>query len=145
MFFSRSIQHKTFGKLKPVREGTYYRAKVDFTPVGHPVYVAVRGKPCDGMAKMFEQIATKYATLQAKVLQLLHRECETGRKGRPDLAWPSAAAPTDLLRSAPLEEIWLEDAAAKRFMFSYRSTADKDHHIHMFFKNGKLESVASER
>ena len=145
MFFTRSILHKTFGKLKPVREGTYWRAKVEFGALGHPVFVAVRGKPCDEMARMFEQITAKYATLQPKVLQLLHRECETGRKGRPDLAWPTAGAPTDLLRTVPLDEIWLEDAAAKRFMLSYRSTADKDHHIHMFFKNGKLESVASER
>jgi hypothetical protein len=145
MLFTRSISHKTFGKLKPVREGTYWRARVDFRPVGHPVFVAVRGKPCDGMASMFEQISAKYATLQPKVLALLHKECETGRRGRPDLSWPACATPADLARTAPLDEIWLEDAAANRFMLSYRSAADKEHHIHLFFKNGKLESVASER
>lgn len=145
MIFNRSIQHPVFGTLKPIRQGSYWRARVRFEPVGHKVWIAIRSRPDAAIERLFRQISERYTSLEHKVLAVLHRECEKGHRARPDLSWPKTADPRQLLRLAPLEEIWIEDAAAKRFMLSYRSAADKEHHIHLFFKNARLESVASER
>ena len=148
MFFRRSIQDPTFGTLRPYRDGTYWRGRAEFGPARQKVWVAIRSAD-DGIdaaaGRLFGQISHRYGVLQEKVLQVLHRECEKGRKGRPGDKWPKASEPRDLLRLAPLDEIWIEDTAERRFMFSFRSTADRDHHIHLFFKNGKLEAVSSER
>ena len=148
-FRNRSLRHRTFGRLRTVRNGKFWRARLPFQPAGRKVEVhisrAAGEGPTDAQEKLFLRLASEYPAVMETALAALHSEYERVTHAQPHLRWPKASGPRDLLHLAPLDRIWLDDGHGHRFVLSFQHDADKEHSFHVFFRNWGLESVASER
>jgi len=146
---SRQIDHRTFGALKPWRNGNYLRGKSDFKPLNKFVWIVIRNHGDSGPSplqeKLFLQIEKHFSKVLPRVLRELFVEYQKVRQlPTTGISWPMATKPSDLLKIIPLDAIWLEEGPGHPFVFSFQSQLDKDHEFHVFFRHGKLESVAYE-
>ncbi len=140
-------KHPTFGALKPWRNGRYLRAKADFAPLKKRIWLVIRAddhQPSPSQEKLFHEIEKHYSALLPRILKALHAEYQKVRQVQTQIAWPEAAKPADLVKIIPLDAIWLEHGHGHPFVLSFQSELDKDHEFHVFFRNGKLESVLFE-
>ncbi|HET6247396.1 MAG TPA: hypothetical protein VFE47_06860 [Tepidisphaeraceae bacterium] len=147
LFSSRRVVHRTFGTLKPWRNGNYLRTRAGFGPLKSNVWVVIRADsngPTHHQEKLYLQIEKHYATLMPGVLQTLFAEYKKVRKIQSHVPWPEVAKAGDLPEIIPLDAIWLEQGPGHPFVLSFQSELDKDHEFHVFFRNGKLASVAFE-
>ena|SRR5665213_2933244 len=143
----RRVKHHTFGTLKPWRNGRYLRAKTEFAPLGKRIWLVIRADDAEPSAlqeKLFVQIEKHYPALLPRILKALLVEYHKVRRVQANVAWPEAAKPADLLKIIPLDAIWLEHGPGHPFVLSFQSELDKDHEFHVFFRDGKLESVLFE-
>lgn len=146
-FGARGVLHESFGRLKPWRNGNYLRGRVNFAPLGRPIWVVIRAigdHPAPQQEKVFAQIEKHYTALAGKVFKRLLAEYERVRAAQPAVTWPAVACAAELSRIIPLDAIWLELGDGHPFVFSYQSELDKDHEFHLFFRHGKLDHVAFE-
>ena len=145
--FSRRIRHRTFGDLRPARNGQFWRARVPLAPAGRPVEVHISGAdgPTEAQEKLYLQLTAHLPKVLKVALNAVHREYHRVTAAQPQLKWPRVSAPQDLLRLVPLHGIWLDDGNGHKFVLSFQHKADKDQEFHVFFKNWKLESVSAER
>jgi hypothetical protein len=146
-FLSKRIHHRTFGALKPYRNGNYLRTKADFEPVKKRVWLVIRADkagPTHTQEKVYRQIEKHYAAMLPRVLKALFAEYQRVRHAQRHVPWPEVTKPTELMRIIPLDAIWLEEGQGHPFVFSYQSELDKDHEFHVFFRDGKLQNVAFE-
>ena len=146
-FNRRSIRHRTFGRLRPTRKGKFWRTRMAMPHAGRDVEVHINGEqgPTDAQEKLYLQIAQHYPKVMKAALGALHREYQRVTVAQPQLKWPLAEAPQDLLRLVPLNGIWLDDGHGHKFVLSFQHEHDKEQEFHVFFKNWKLESVTAER
>jgi hypothetical protein len=146
-FSSRRVIHRTFGKLKPWRNGNYLRGRSGFGPLHKKIWLVIQADaqgPSQHQEKLYHQIEKHYATLMPRVLEALFAEYQKVRRIQIAVSWPQILKPADLPEIIPLDAIWLEDGPGHPFVFSFQSELDKDHEFHVFFRNGKLQSVAFE-
>lgn len=150
-FKRRSIRHRTFGRMRPARGGRFWQARVPFQPAGREVEIHITAAqpsgagPTEAQEHLYRQLAHHYPSILRVALVALHREYKRVMVAQPQLHWPAAAGPHDLLHLAPLDRIWIDDTHGHRFVLSFQHRKDKEHEFHVFFRNWKLESVASER
>jgi hypothetical protein len=147
-FQSRSLRHRTFGTLKSIRNGKFWRSRMPLPQAKEPVDVHISaGKegPTDQQESLFLKLSEHYPKVYRKALEAVHKEYNRVRQLQPQLKWPTAADISDLEHLTPLDHIWLDDHAGRDFVFSFVHSKDKEHSFHVFFKDGKLASVASER
>ena len=146
-FKRRSLSHRTFGRLRPVRNGRFWRARLPFRPTNSPVDVHIAGEhgPTEAQEQLYLRLADRFPNVLTVALDALHREYERVIHAQPQLKWQRVSAPPDLLRLVPLHGIWLDDGHGHKFVLSFRHGQDKDQEFHVFFRNWNLESVASER
>lgn len=141
------IHHRTFGTLRPYRNGQFWRGKVHFGPAGHRVGLSIHaGKtgPTDAQERVYQQIETHYTALLSHILRAILPEYRKVRLAQPAAGWPEAAEPGDLLKVLSFGCIWLEQGAGHPFVLSYQSDRDKSHEFHVFFREGKVVNVAFE-
>jgi len=146
-FLSKRVHHRTFGALKPCRNGNYLRTKADFEPTGDRVWLLIRADksgPTHIQEKIYLQIEKHYRAMLPRVLKSLLAEYQKVRRVQPAIPWPEVTKPAELLKIIPLDAIWLEQGPGHPFVFSFQSELDKDHEFHVFFRDGKLESIAFE-
>jgi hypothetical protein len=150
-FRSRSIRHRTFGTLKPIRNGKYWRSRL---PLPHPagekrvaVHISAAGRPGPTVEQesLFLRLSQQYPNVYQTALHAVHGEYLRVSQLQPQLKWPSAADIAAMEALTPLDHIWLDDHAGRDFVLSFGHSSDKEHSFHVFFKDGKLASVASER
>lgn len=149
-FKRRSIRHRTFGTLRPVRNGQFWQAKLPLEPrpAASPVEVQISAGadgPTEAQENLYLQLAKHYPKILAVALKAVHREYQRVVAAQPQLKWPQARGAADLRRLTPLGRVWLDDAHGHKFVLSFAHDHDKEHEFHVFFRNWKLESVASER
>ena len=152
LFRKRSLNHPTFGKLTPFRDGKFWRGRVNFFgPAERRVWVALHAgdggdsEPTGDQERLYLALANRYGAVLPKLLKVLHREYQRVRRCHPSAGrWPDTADPREMQRVMVLDEIWIEDLAGQRMVLSYMTKLDKQQHFHVFFRNGKLESVAAE-
>jgi len=146
-FSSRRIVHRTFGSLKPWRNGNYLRGRADFGPESESIWLVLRAGasgPTHVQEKLYLQIEKHYPTLLPKMLKALLAEYHKVRQIQKQVKWPLVVKSEELLKIIPLDALWLEEGPGHPFVFSFQSELDPDHEFHVFFRNGKLESVAFE-
>ena len=147
-FSSRSIRHRTFGKLKSVRNGKFWRAQVSLTQSRKPVELHISAGntgPTPEQEGLFLRLAEQYPTVLGTALKAVHQEYQRVRLNKPQLKWPAAEELADLEYLTPLDRIWLDDHGGQQFVFSFNHRDDKEHSFHVFFEGGRVKSVASER
>ena len=147
-FRSRSIRHRTFGTLRPVRNGNYWRARVPLPHARRPVDLHIsagRGGPTAEQERLFLDLSGRYPAVYASALAAVHGEYQRVRRVHAHLRWPAADAAADLEHLTPLEQIWLDDDRGERFVLSFAHRDDRDHSFHVFFEGDRVQSVASER
>jgi hypothetical protein len=103
------------------------------------------GGPTVEQESLFIKLAQQYPKVYESALKAVYGEYHRVRQLQPQLKWPTAADLADLERLTPLDHIWLDDHAGRQFVLSFGHSEDKEHSFHVFFKDGKLASVASER
>ncbi len=146
-FSSRRAAHRTFGSLRPWRNGNYLRGRIDFAPLVNPIWLVIRADeagPTHVQEKLYLQIQKHYLALLPRILKGLFAEYQRVRRAQMSVPWPEVSKPSELLKIIPLDAIWLEQGPGHPFVFSYQSGLDKDHEFHVFFRHGKFESVAFE-
>ena len=148
-FSPRSIRHRTFGTLKPVRNGKFLRARIPCPRGGQkPVELHItagEAGPTAEQESLFLSLRQQYPSLYTDALRAVHGEYQRVRQVQPNLEWPTAGDVGELEPLTPLDRIWLDDASGKQFVLSFNHARDKEHSFHVFFKDGKVRSVASER
>lgn len=147
-FSTRSIRHRTFGKLKPIRNGKYWRARIALPQSVKPVDVQInagQSGPTADQEGLFLRLAAQYPSVFSSALQAVHTEYQRVRLSQPQLKWPAAEDLSALEYLTPLDSIWLDDHLGEQFVFSFGHRHDKDHSFHVFFEGGRVKSVASER
>ena len=147
-FQRRSIRHRTFGKLRPVRNGNFWQGRLALQPNAEDVELHIsagEAGPSAAQEKLYLQLAKHYPKLMDVALAALHGEYQRVTAAQPQLKWPPAHDVETLRRLTPLGRVWLDDAHGHKFVLSFDHGHDKEHEFHVFFKNWKLESVASER
>lgn len=148
-FRSRAIRHRTFGTLKPVRNGKFWHARVPCPRGGrHPLSVQITahpGGPSEAQEHLFLRLRQSYANVFDSALRAVHDEYRRLQSQQPYRDWPGIDNPGDLERVTPLEQIWLDDVGGRQFVLSFQHKHDREHSFHVFFADGKLRSVASER
>ncbi|MDB5355253.1 MAG: hypothetical protein JWN24_1706 [Phycisphaerales bacterium] len=146
-FRGSRIHHRTFGTLRPYRNGQFWRGKVQFAPAGHRVGVCIHAGhagPTDAQERVYQQIEKHYAALLPHILAAMLPEYHKVRRAQPAARWPEAAEPGDLLKVLSFGCIWLEQGAGHPFVLSYQSDRDKNHEFHVFFREGRVVNVAFE-
>lgn len=147
-FRNRSLRHRTFGRLKSVRSGRYWHARVDAPFARRPIDVHIsagKSGPTAEQELLFLRLREQYPTLVASALRAVHHEYRRVRAAQPHLRWPAAEDLATLEDLAPLGGIWLDDHDGRQFMLSFDHRDDKDHAFHVFFDGDRVKSVASER
>lgn len=147
-FRSRSLRHRTFGTLKPIRNGGFWRSRMPLPQAPAPVDVHISAGsegPTDQQESLFLKLSEQYPTVYRSALEAVHTEYNRVRQLQPQLKWPTAGDIAELEKLTPLNHIWLDDHAGRQFVLSFGHSEDKEHSFHVFFKDGKLASVASER
>jgi hypothetical protein len=147
-FLSRSIRHRTFGRLKSVRNGKYWHARVAVAQVSKPVELHIsadKSGPSAAQEGLFLRLASQYPAVFNTALQAVHREYQRVRLNQPQLKWPAAEELADLEYLTPLDRIWLDDHGGRQFVFTFNHRSDKEHSFHVFFDGDRVKSVASER
>jgi len=147
-FSKRSIRHRTFGRMKSVRNGKYWRARVALAPSVTPVDVQISAGqhgPTADQEGLFLRLTAHYPSVVNRALQAVHTEYQRVRSSQPQLKWPAAEDLSALAILAPLNSIWLDDHRGEQFMLSFGHRHDKDHAFHVFFEGDRVKSVASER
>src|SRR4051794_21406976 len=96
-FTRRSIRHRTFGKLRPIRNGRFWRARVPIQPDGGAVEVRIAGAdgPTDAQERLYLQLATHYPKVLKVALGAVHREYQRLTAAQPQLKWPAVSAPQE--------------------------------------------------
>src|SRR5438067_4960436 len=108
---SRRIHHRTFGALKPWRNGNYLRTKADFEPIGERIWLVIRADrtgPTHAQEKLWINIEKHYTALLPRVLKALFAEYQKVRRVQRAVPWPEVTEPDGLLKVIPLDAIWLE-------------------------------------
>lgn len=147
-FNRRSIRHRTFGKLRPTRNGNFWQGRLPLQPDAQDVELHIsagEAGPSAAQEELYRQLARHYPKLMAVALKALHGEYQRVTAAQPQLKCPPARDVESLRRLTALGRVWLDDAHGQEFVLSFDHGHDKAHAFHVFFKNWKLESVASER
>jgi hypothetical protein len=146
-FSSRRVHHRTFGTLKRCRNGNYLSGRAEFSPLGKKIHLVI---PADAKGsshiqeKHYLQIEKHYQEILPELHTALFAEYEKVRRVHKSVPWPKIAGPGDLQTVIPLNSIWLEQGDGHPFVLSFQSKLDKDHEFHVFFRHGKLASIAFE-
>ena len=147
-FSSRTLRHRTFGRLKSVRSGKYWHARVAMATARMPVEFHISAGAAGPTAEqegLFLRLAEKYPSVLETALQAVHQEYQRVCQTQPHRRWPAADSHTDLEHLTPLDRIWLDDHGGRQFVISFNHRSDKDHSFHVFFEGDRIRSVASER
>jgi hypothetical protein len=147
-FRSRSIRHRTFGMLKPIRNGHFWRGRMPLPHAAKSVELHISGGsdgPTPEQESLFLRLAGEYPAVYETALRAVHQEYQRVLRQQPQLKWPAAADARDLEHLTPLDRIWFDDAPGRQFVLSFAHSRDEEHAFYVFFKDGKFTSVASER
>lgn len=147
-FRNRSVRHRTFGAIRRIRNGQFWRGRVPLPSVGKPVELHIsagKAGPTAEQESLFLRLTQQYPQFYRSALGAVHAEYQRVHNLQPQLKWPTPTDIHHLERLTPLDRIWLDDAPGRQFVLSFGHSRDKEHAFHVFFKDEKLASVASER
>jgi len=147
-FNRRTVAHRTFGQIHPVRNGRFWKAKVSFESLREPVELQINAAeegPAEAQEKLYLLLQSHFRKVLQVALRSVHAEYQRASKAQPQVKWPVVSNLKEQLHATPLDGVWLEDNLGHRFVLSFRAKADKEQHFHVFFHHWKVESVASER
>jgi hypothetical protein len=147
-FNRRSVAHRTFGQIHPVRNGKFWKAQVSFESLKDPVELQINAGdqgPAEAQEKLYLLIQSHFRKVLQVALKSVHVEFQRVSRAQPAVPWPVVSSLKEQLCATPLTGVWLEDSQGHRFVLSFRAEVDKEQHFHVFFHHWKVESVAAER
>ena len=146
-FNRRTVDHRTFGQILPIRNGQFWKATVSFESL-HKLDLQIKAGeegPTEAQEKLYTLLQSHFRKVLTMALRSLHGEYGRVRQAQPQVNWPAVSSLKEQLRATPLDGIWLEDSQGSRFVLTFRAEIDREQHFHIFFHHWKVESVASER